>query len=96
MFNCISTIRTLKLTSDNFLRNILDFYLKNIEKNTPESLFLIHKLIKALPDLNSLRVLIIKENIIKKELLPFKIILDLYEHFLKIFDPYFLIQGSKV
>ena len=83
LFTCLSSFKPLKLTSENFLKSILDFYIKAIDKNTSESQHVIKKFIMCLPSLSDLDKILKSEILTKKELLPFKIILDLYEHFLK-------------
>lgn len=78
------------MTSDNILKSIIDYYMKYLDKNTPQSLHIVEKLIDALPPLNKLKIILESEEICRKELLPFKFILDIYEHYLLKFDvPYY-------
>jgi hypothetical protein len=86
LFNSLSTIKNLKIQVDKFLKCIVDFYYRNFEKNTGDSIFIIKKIIKALPKLPVLYSILNMKLISRKEMLPFKVIIDIYAHYLTKYD----------
>jgi hypothetical protein len=82
----LSELKILKITPDKFHKNIIEFYCKNVEKNTNDTIITAKNFVEFLPDLKLIREIIKANNITKKELFTFKIILDIYEHFYKKFD----------
>lgn len=84
MYSSMEKIRGLSLKKERFLKSLCDYYYKNHEKNTIESLSNIKVFIENLPKLEKLRTIInlkLISNI--KELSVIKIILNIYEHYLK-------------
>ena len=86
LYHCLSELKILKITPDKFHKNIIEFYSKNIEKNTNDTIITAKNFVECLPDLKLIREIIQTNNITKKELITFKMILDIYEHFYKKFD----------
>lgn len=87
MHSSLGKIRGLSLKKEKFLKSICDYYYKNHEKNSIESLNNLKVFIENLPSLEKLRIIInlkLISNI--KELSVIKIILNIYEHYLKNFD----------
>lgn len=82
----LSAIKYFKLTADKFLKTIVEFYYRNMEKATPEALCSIKSFIDLLPSLHSIRKLLLMQIITQKELLPLKFILDIYENYYKKYD----------
>lgn len=83
----MENIRGLNLKRDKFLKLICDFYQRNFEKNSTESLNNLNNLISKFPELEKLKQIILLRLISNvKELSVLKIILDLYEHYLKNFN----------
>jgi hypothetical protein len=74
------------MTIEKFNKNILDFYYKNTEKNSPESLHQIEQFITLLPPLSKIREILLMELTLKKELVTIKVVLDIYEHYYKRYD----------
>jgi hypothetical protein len=72
--------------SDKIFKNILEFYIKNFESNSPESLKNIENFIHDLPSLEQIQRIIFLRLISNKELIPIKLVLDLFEHYFIHFD----------
>ena len=86
LYHTLSKIKTLRLVEEKFLKIILDFYIRNYNKNTSDSLYSLKQMIENMPTLDSLYKLLSSEQIEKKELIVIKLILDIYEHYFKKFD----------
>lgn len=63
-----------KITEKKFFKNIIDYYL-----SLPNSK--LNELILQLPNLKEIQNILVHRLITKLDLLPIKIILDIYEHF---------------
>jgi hypothetical protein len=87
MYSSLGKIRGLILKKEKFLKSICDYYHKNHEKNNIEGLNNIKEFIENFPPLDKIR-LIINMRLISniKELSVIKVILNIYEHYLKNFD----------
>lgn len=79
----LSSIVNLKLRNSSFLNAILVHFisLMTTKKNT-EILFFI----KKLPKLNSIKMIIENHFYSKKDLLPIKVVLDIYERYFTLYD----------
>jgi hypothetical protein len=81
-YTCLHSLQGLKLTDRNILKAILEYYYKLISNSTNNdndtNLF---NFIKALMPLNKLNI-VLDLGLSKQELPLFKIILDIYEHYL--------------
>lgn len=87
MYSSLGKIRGLSLKKERFLKSICEYYYKNNEKNTIESLINLKIFIENFPSLEKLRTIINLKLISHiKELSVIKIILSIYEHYLKNFD----------
>lgn len=76
----------MRLTDDKLLKNILDFYIKNYNRDTSESLYALRIMFENMPSLDSMYRLVSSRLFEKKELIVIKIILDIYEHYFKKYD----------
>jgi hypothetical protein len=79
-------LQNLKINAAKFLYSIVDFYYNNFERGTSDSLFIIKKMIMALPKLPVLFKILKMKLFSKKEILTIKVILDIYEHYFKTYD----------
>jgi len=76
----------LKLKLENFVKEMIDSYIKHLDKGNIDNIKALENYINNLPKLEEIRVIIIKRLISHKELISIKIILDIYENFLKQYD----------
>lgn len=86
MYNSCSKIKILKICPEKFHKNLIEFYCKNVEKSSNESIITAKNFVEKMPDLKLLREVLEANPVHKNELVTFKIILDIYEHFYKKFD----------
>ena len=88
IFSSLLKLPKLKLSSQKFLKTIVEYYSKLFEKyeKKNETLKQIEEFISNLPKLNQIKQVIYQRILTKKEITGMKIILDLYEHFYDNFD----------
>jgi hypothetical protein len=72
-------IDNLNLNFDNFLFSVISFYFNSVKNNKIDDL---NNFFNHLPKLEQIKKIIFSKKIHKKELLPVKIILDIYENYL--------------
>ena len=72
-------IDNLNLNFDNFLFSVINFYFNSVKNNKFDDL---NNFFNHLPKLEQIKKIIFSKKIHKKELLPVKIILDIYENYL--------------
>ena len=72
-------IDNLNLNFDNFLFSVISFYFNSVKNNKFDDL---NNFFNHLPKLEQIKKIIFSKKIHKKELLPIKIILDIYENYL--------------
>ena len=72
-------IDNLNLNFDNFLFSFISFYFNSVKNNKFDDL---NNFFNHLPKLEQIKKIIFSKKIHKKELLPVKIILDIYENYL--------------
>jgi len=87
MYSSLEKIRGLTLKKERFLKSICEYYNRNHEKNNIEGLNNLKEFIENFPPLDKLRIIINMKLISNiKELSVIKVILNIYEHYLKNFD----------
>ena len=72
-------IDNLNVNFDNFLFSVISFYFNSVKNNKFDDL---NNFFNHLPKLEQIKKIIFSKKIHKKELLPIKIILDIYENYL--------------
>ncbi len=72
-------IDNLNVNFDNFLFSVISFYFNSVKNNKFDDL---NNFFNHLPKLEQIKKIIFSKKIHKKELLPVKIILDIYENYL--------------
>ena len=72
-------IDNLNVNFDNFLFSVINFYFNSVKNNKFDDL---NNFFNHLPKLEQIKKIIFSKKIHKKELLPIKIILDIYENYL--------------
>ena len=72
-------IDNLNLNFDNFLFSVISFYFNSVKNNKFDDL---NNFFNHLPKLEQIKKIVFSKKIHKKELLPIKIILDIYENYL--------------
>ena len=72
-------IDNLNVNFDNFLFSVINFYFNSVKNNKFDDL---NNFFNHLPKLEQIKKIIFSKKIHKKELLPVKIILDIYENYL--------------
>lgn len=80
-------LKGMNLKCDKFLKILCEYYFKNFDKNSTDCTRNLTKFISYLPSLKDINLILSMKLITNiKEMCVFKVILDLYEHYLKNFD----------